>query len=95
MDRNLFLSILALDSYNRGYGERLRITPSGGTDVGKHLGLAQINQQSDVETGQPGVQAGFYAIAYDWNGEKIISYRGTDDLLRDAVTGTGVGATCH
>ncbi len=24
------------------------------------------------------VAAGFYAVSYDWNGETVISYRGTD-----------------
>jgi hypothetical protein len=29
------------------------------------------------------VAAGFYAIAYNWNGETVISYRGTDRLGAD------------
>ena len=38
------------------------------------------------------VNAGFYAIAYDWNGETVISFRGTDGLLIDALNGYGLGA---
>lgn len=77
MNRDLFLSILAMDSYNRGYGEGL-----GNLEAVPHvtrLGNATIIQQSDTDSGDPGVDAGFYAIAYDWNGETVISYRGTDN----------------
>ncbi len=30
------------------------------------------------------IPADFYAIAYEWGGETIISYRGTDNLRKDA-----------
>lgn len=74
MNRDVFLAILALDSYNRGYGVRIR-----GLEESGHLGSATIRTFEDGE--QEGWQdAGFYAIAYDWNGETIISYRGTDHL---------------
>ena len=42
------------------------------------VGIATIISQSDTRQGLPGVDAGFYAIAYDWNGETIISFRGTN-----------------
>lgn len=96
MDKDLFLAILALDSYNRGYGRRLivgdgaPVDPLG--DIGQMLGLATITSQSDTQSGTPGLEADFYAVAYEWNGETIISYRGTDNLLVDAATGYGVGA---
>lgn len=51
------LFILAMDAYNRGYGQGVNI--SGAT-----LGGATIAHQSDTEVGSPGVNAGFYAIAY-------------------------------
>ncbi len=75
-NRDVFLSILALDSYNRGYGQNLGGLPVvlGSTKIGN----ATIDRQSDVEEDTPGVNAGFYAIAYDWNGQKVISYRGTN-----------------
>jgi hypothetical protein len=87
MNRDLFLSILALDSYNRGYGQRI----AGLSDAGK-LGAATILGQSDIRTGFAAVKADFYAIAYTYQGQTIISYRGTDNLAKDAVNGYGVGA---
>jgi hypothetical protein len=72
MNRDVFLSLLALDAYNRGEGAALNgLTESGA------IGTATIREF------QPGEQegweaAGFYAIAYDWNGETVISYRGTN-----------------
>jgi RTX calcium-binding nonapeptide repeat (4 copies) len=88
MNRGLFLSILALDSYNRGYGQRL----GGLSDTGQ-LGNATIitdalNDLNEVDV----LKADFYAIAYDYQGQTVISYRGTDNLAKDAVTGYGVGA---
>ena len=81
MNRNLFLAILAMDSYNRGYG--VGIKGLGG--VGSGIGDATILSQSDTLAGSLSVSAGFYAIAYDMTGvagfaagERVISYRGTD-----------------
>lgn len=75
MNRDLFLAILALDSYNRGYGQRL----AGLSDNGK-LGRAEILYGSEVlltdELDRKDIPADFYAVAYEWNGETIISYRG-------------------
>jgi hypothetical protein len=73
ISRDLFLSILALDSYNRGYGAGININ-SGNTPI--KLGTANFLDQSG--TSAP-ADKGFYGIAYSWNGEKIISYRGTDN----------------
>jgi fermentation-respiration switch protein FrsA (DUF1100 family) len=65
---DLFLAILSLDSYNRGYGV-------GMADVsGNQLGTATITSQGFTETQKA---AGFYATAYSWNGHTVISYRGT------------------
>jgi hypothetical protein len=95
MNRDLFLAILALDSYNRGYGRRIKLGEGGPSDptndVGQLLGNATIIQQSDTLPSRPGTSADFYAIAYDHNGETIISYRGTDNLLKDANSGYGLG----
>lgn len=108
MDRDLFLAILAMDSYNRGYGQGI-----GGLDAVPNvtqIGMATIAQQSDTNSNTPGVNAGFYAIAYDVGGvagfspdEKVISYRGTDNIVGDPALlfsnndifsgwGTGAGA---
>lgn len=73
MDSDVFLSLLALDSYNRGYGANI-----GGLAEDGMIGNASIREFQPRE--QDGWQAaGFYAIAYDWNGQTIISYRGTDE----------------
>ena len=74
MNRDLFLAILSMDSYNRGYAQSIN---GLNVELGvTELGGATIIRQSDVVAGSAGVNAGFYAIAYDWNGETIISYRG-------------------
>lgn len=73
MDSDVFLSLLALDSYNRGYGANV----GGLTETG---GIGSANIRPFVLGEQEGWQAvNFYAIAYNWNGETIISYRGTNE----------------
>lgn len=67
---DLFLAILALDAYNRGYNPGM--TFNGGSDSpGTEIGDARIlDSSADTSTS-------FYAIAYTWNNETVISYRGT------------------
>lgn len=93
MNRNLFLAILALDSYNRGYGKRVAFVGSqtgrDAAEVGRQLGTATILSQ---DISDQAFDADFYAIAYDWNDEKVISYRGTDNIFRDPYYGYGIGA---
>lgn len=84
MDRDLFLAILAMDSYNRGDGFAVSGLAETGTLGTATLRAATEEQKAGWEA------AGFYAIAYDWNGETIISYRGTD-APRDAIA-FGIGA---
>lgn len=78
MSPELFMAILSMDSYNRGYNEG--ITGLGG--VGSLVGAAEIISQSNVLIGSEDRDAGFYAVAYQWNGETVISYRGTDNANR-------------
>lgn len=75
ISKDLFLSILSMDAYNRGYGEG--IEGLGGLD--STIGNATLKQEYDVAEGSAGVQAGFYAIAYDTPYGQVISYRGTDN----------------
>jgi len=92
MNRDLFLAILAMDSYNRGYGAGI-----SGLDESGALGNATIRQFSVGE--QDGWQAaGFYALAYDMTGvagfaagERVIAYRGTDNPSVDILQGYGIG----
>lgn len=83
----LFKAILAMDSYNRGYGEGVRLT---GTQIGSALisidSSVLINDASGSFQDEP---AGFYARAYKYNGYTIISYRGTDQLFDDPKMGIG------
>jgi hypothetical protein len=95
MNRDLFLAILAMDSYNRGYGAGV----NGLAETGS-IGNATIRAFGEDE--QKGWEAaGFYAIGYTLNGERIISYRGTNfettgglasELAKDAWNGWTLGA---
>ena len=82
---DVFRSILAMDSYNRGY------------DAGINLDGNQIGNATLRYIGLPtGYESAFlFAQAYEWNGETVISYRGTNspDMLQDVLNGwpTGLG----
>jgi hypothetical protein len=72
-EADLFLAILALDAYNRGYGPGMTFSndsDSAGTEIGDATILAATDDQKSQG-------ASFYAVAYDWEGETVISYRGT------------------
>jgi hypothetical protein len=93
--KDLLLAILAMDSYNRGYGAGLEVS---GTQVGSAtIGLTSTDPAANIPNGQ---SAGFYAAAYTIgtgvdgiaSGSTVISYRGTnfDDkvqLLWDVLFG--------
>jgi VCBS repeat-containing protein len=75
----LFLSILSLDAYNRGYNAQTEI-------LGTQLGSATVENPSSSK------DDGFFAQSYSWQGNSIISYRGTDypnplDLTVDPTKG--------
>jgi hypothetical protein len=68
MKRDLFLAILSMDSYNRGYGVHLTGLELGnnnqaGNFVGNLLGDARIKTDSQLKL-QGSAASGFYAIAY-------------------------------
>jgi hypothetical protein len=75
MNRDVFISLLALDSYNRGYGQKVN---TDGNSIGSAQIINRLTVGVDAEKYSSWQSAGFYAIAYEWNGETIISYRGTN-----------------
>lgn len=93
ISKDLFLSILSMDAYNRGYNPGI----AGLAGPGTRIGNAVISDQSDVDEGTPGVTASFYAISYTLTaavgvtngtiaeGTTIISYRGTDQIGAELV----------
>jgi hypothetical protein len=85
-----------MDSYNRGYDSGIGDGPDGLGESGS-IGNANIlarPNEIDIADWQA---AGFYAVAYQWNGETVISYRGTEnydeldenDVLNGWITGAG------
>ncbi len=85
ISQDLFLAILSMDAYNRGYGAGVSDGGTGDTDgLGEtgSIGGAVIDRTSAVLVDENGerldIDAGFYAVAYERNGEIVISYRGTD-----------------
>ena len=71
----LFNAILSMDAYNRSYDENIILngSPVGDANIitDSSVLLDENNQRSDDDIG-------FYAFAYSYKGETIISYRGTD-----------------
>lgn len=92
--REIYLSVLALDAYNRGYN-------SGLTVDGNQVGRAQV-VSDDFTLAQR--DRGFYATAYDVSNvtslggaHTVVSYRGTDfspasQLLADVIYGWAAAA---
>jgi hypothetical protein len=98
MSRDLFLAILSMDAYNRGYDPNLRM------DNQFQLGLAQIGFDSSILGTDPALggrvdQANsFYAVSYNVSGvpelsgaSTVISYRGKDSGWDVPAFLTGAG----
>lgn len=89
IDPSLFRAILAMDSYNRGYDAGIAL--SGVSLGGATLGIDSSELGENSQGGDRDQALGFYAVSYDYNGQKIISFRGTDkapsaeNLLPDDV----------
>lgn len=91
LNRDLFLSILALDAYNRGYNQGLVFRTLN--DPKRSIGTASFDRQSDIDENGASLAASFYAVAYDWDGTTVISHRGTDspfDILSGWLAGAGL-----
>jgi hypothetical protein len=89
INKDLFLAILSMDSYNRGYGQGI-----SGLAESDSIGNAILTRRTEIfgsnsdAVFQKWQSAGFYALAYDLTGAGIagltgtvISYRGSDDNL--------------
>jgi hypothetical protein len=95
VSKDLMLALLALDSYNRGYGAGIDGLGGPGSKIGNATML-----NAALPTGSQAT--GFYASAYTLDGavgnlgsgSKIISYRGTNsdgwnvlhDVSNDRIT---------
>lgn len=75
----LMHAILSIDSYNRGYDSGVVVD---GDAIGTATVTARDTYVDDTEYAA-WQAAGFYAVAYQWNGETVISYRGTDVLWHE------------
>jgi hypothetical protein len=94
ISKELFLAILSLDSYNRGYNAG--IADGGPEDLdglgeaGKSIGNATV---LNVPLPAGSFSEGFYAVAYDvpsgtnTPNSTVISYRGTDGYRESTVSG--------
>ncbi len=94
MNKDVFLSLLAMDVYNRGYNAGIANLSQTGS-----IGTATIGRNGD-DAGGIAREKGFYALEYHWSGYTVISYRGTDpsdaaNALKDIINGwssfTGIG----
>jgi fermentation-respiration switch protein FrsA (DUF1100 family) len=94
----LMLAILAMDSYNRGYNAGIKSPNAGPNEglTGNMIGNASIESQSSSLLDSPSRNASFFAISYSYNGQTVISYRGTDNYYprqdNDITTGWVTGA---
>lgn len=89
----VFLSILAMDAYNRGSG--------AGVVIPGPLRLGSASLRTDVSLPPGWESASFYAQAYIWGGKTVIAYRGTDTIpgsfadLPAFATGSGYPDTAQ
>jgi Ca2+-binding RTX toxin-like protein len=100
MNRILLDAILSMDAYNRGYEPGIKFGDLPGDEsvtIGETLGGATIISDSRilldnslVREDQPN---SFYAVAYKYGGETIISYRGTDSATDGLAYTIGLGST--
>lgn len=98
ISQELMLAILSMDAYNRDYAAGMLIS-------GEKVGAAEVVDRSAIGVTADDYQrwqdSGFYAVAYNLNGQTVISYRGTDnteifdsasDLWNGWTLGGGYGA---
>jgi hypothetical protein len=78
-EKGLFLAILAMGSYKRGYDDGIKDAgdddPDGLGEFGSRIGNASVMAVALPEGAQA---AGSHAVAYETQYGTVISYRGTD-----------------
>ena len=91
--KDLLLSILSMDAYNRRYDAGISLLGNSGS-----VGIATIGKDSgglvDAAGNRLDQAAGFYALSYTLGGETIISYRGTDRYFGNSVIGGDIWNGC-
>jgi Ca2+-binding RTX toxin-like protein len=87
---SLMHAILAMDAYNRGYDAGISSPGSNEGLSGNQIGTATISRKTEADTEPNAVAASFFAISYTWNSQTVISYRGTQEYISDAINGYGV-----
>ena len=100
-EQDVELAILSMDAYNEGYSPGMSLpntTPIGGARRSADSTAVLGVDANGVPVDQ---SATFYAVAYQWQGETIISYRGTQlstlsSTLGDVLNGCDrwVGLRC-
>ncbi|MEX3012041.1 hypothetical protein [Hoeflea sp. TYP-13] len=77
ISKELFLAILSMDSYNRGYnaglGDGQNVVNGSDIDglgdaIGTAIGTAEISAKSPSDADSDEYEAGFYAVAYTISG---------------------------
>ncbi len=89
---DLKYALLALDSYNRGYGAGIGDSPNGLGETGEFAGGTILNREQfgiDSKKLDEWGEAGFFAVADKIDGQTIISYRGTDVFNDDNIPDVG------
>ena len=82
ISNELFMAILAMDTYNRGYNTG--IVALTGTSLGNATLGADSSILKDANGNRTDQAATFFAQSYTLDGQTIISYRGTDAFGGDA-----------
>jgi hypothetical protein len=88
ISNNLFSAILAMDSYNRSYSQGLVVT---GTQLGNAVLSFDSSELKDANQQRLDAPVSFFAQAYVWQGQTVISYRGTDNFVLDPLYGWLLG----
>lgn len=99
INKDLFLAILSMDSYNRGYNRGIKFSieesQADRDEVGAHIGNATILSDSIGKLGPNAKSAGFYALTYNVSptgiaglSGTVVAYRGSDNFTeQDGVAG--------